>query len=137
MSFLIDTNVLSELQKGERADSGVKAWFASVPAEELYLSVLVIGELQCGISRLQLRDPAQAAVLEFRMGRLREQMQDRILPVNEAVAARWGQLNSRDPLPVIDGLLAATALEFGMTLVTRNTKDVERSCVVLLNPFAR
>ena len=63
-------------------------------------------------------------------------MQGRILPITENIAQRWGQINSPDPLPVIDALLAATALEHGMTLVTRNVRDVKRSGVLLLNPFS-
>jgi hypothetical protein len=89
-----------------------------------------------GIERLRRRDPEQAQRLERRMALIKERLTDRILPVSVAVAERWGRNNVPDALPVVDGLLAATALEHGLTLVTRNVRDVERSGVPLLNPFS-
>jgi predicted nucleic acid-binding protein len=136
MGFLIDTNILSEIQKGERADAGVKTWYADCDTAELYLSVLVVGEIRQGIERLKRRDPVQAERLENRLSEILSIMQERILPITESIAQRWGRINSPDPLPVIDGLLAATALEHKLTLVTRNVRDVQRSGVVLLNPFS-
>ncbi len=136
MGFLIDTNILSEIQKGERADIGVKTWYANCNPDDLFLSVLVVGEIRQGIERLKRRDPAQAERLEQRLVDVLSIMQGRILPVTESIAQKWGCLNSPDPLPVIDGLLAATALEHGLTLVTRNVRDVKRSGVELLNPFS-
>ncbi|HCI13600.1 MAG: twitching motility protein PilT [Gallionellales bacterium GWA2_60_142] len=135
MGFLIDTNILSELQKGERANIGVRTWYSQCNSDELFLSVLVVGEIRQGIERLKRRDPTQAARLEQRLNDVLTLMQGRILAVTENIAQRWGVLNSPDPLPVIDGLLAATALEHGLTLVTRNVRDVQRSGAVLLNPF--
>ncbi len=136
MGFLIDTNILSEVQKGRKADIGVKSWYDNCDPEEIYLSVLVVGEIRQGIERLRRRDPIQAEHLENRLREVRSIMQERILPITENIAQRWGKINSPDPLPVIDGLLAATALEHGMTLVTRNVRDVKRSGVLLLNPFS-
>ena len=136
MGYLIDTNILSELQKVERADSGVRAWYAKTRSEDLYLSVLVLGEVRQGIERLRRRDPDQAQRLEQRMAIIQARMEGRILPVSNAVAERWGRNNVPDALPVIDGLLAATALEHGLTLVTRNVRDVQRSGAQLLNPFS-
>jgi hypothetical protein len=136
MGFLIDTNILSELQKGDRTDAGVKNWFANCNPEDLYLSVLVVGEIRQGIERLRRRDPAQAERLEQRLADVLSMMQERILAITENIAQRWGSLNSPDPFPVIDGLLAATALEHGLTLVTRNVRDIERSGVACLNPFS-
>lgn len=136
MGFLIDTNILSEIQKGERADIGVKSWYANCNPEDMFLSVLVVGEIRQGIERLKRRDPAQAERLEQRLVDVLSIMQERILPITEAIAQRWGILNSPDPLPVVDGLLAATALEHGLTLVTRNVRDVKRSGVLLHNPFS-
>jgi predicted nucleic acid-binding protein len=98
-------------------------------------SVLALGEIQQGIERLRRRDPDQAQRLEQRMTLVRDRFADRVLPISPAVAERWGLINVPDALPVIDGLLAATALEHGLTLVTRNLRDVERSGAVLLNPF--
>ena len=134
MSFLLDTNVVSEGRKPS-ADAHVRAWYASVYSYELYLSVLVIGEIRQGIERLQRRDPVQAQAYERWLGLLRAEYADRILPVTEDVAEEWGRLNAISPLPIIDGLLAATAKVFGLTLVTRNTADMARTGVSLLNPF--
>jgi predicted nucleic acid-binding protein len=135
VDYLIDTNILSELQKGERANPGVRQWYARTPPEALYLSVLVIGEIRQGIERLQRRDPDQAARLEGRLEIIVDTLQARILPVTAAIAQRWGRLNAPDPLPVIDSLLAATALEHDLTLVTRNVRDVDRTSVRWFNPF--
>jgi predicted nucleic acid-binding protein len=136
MGFLIDTNVLSELQKGERADAGVRAWFNAADPRELYLSVLVIGEIRQGIERLRRRDAVQAERLEQRLAAIKAGFASRILPISERVAERWGRNNVPNRFPVIDGLLAATAQEHDLTLVTRNTSDVERCGVSLLNPFS-
>jgi predicted nucleic acid-binding protein len=125
LGFLIDTNILSEIQKGERADVGVKTWYANCDPSDLFLSVLVVGEIRQGIERLRRRDPTQAERLEQRLADVLDMMQGRILPITESIAQKWGGLNSPDPLPVIDGLLAATALEHGLTLVTRNVRDVK------------
>lgn len=136
MGFLIDTNILSEIQKGERADIDVKTWYANCNPDDFFLSVLVVGEICQGIERLRRRDPAQAERLEQRLADVLSMMQGRILPITENIAQRWGSINSPDPLPVIDGLLAATALEYGLILVTRNVRDIKRSGVLFLNPFS-
>ncbi|MDO9270553.1 MAG: type II toxin-antitoxin system VapC family toxin [Methylobacter sp.] len=133
---MIDTNILSELQKGGRCNADVQRWYAATDGDELLLSVLVIGEIRLGIERLRRRDAVQAARLEQKLLTVETLMAGRILPVTQAIAERWGRLNAPDPLPVIDGLLAATALEHDLTLVTRNVRDVERSGVHLLNPFS-
>jgi toxin FitB len=135
MGYLIDTNIISELQKGQRTDENVQAWFDNVAENELFLSVLVIGEIRLGIERLRRRDLPQALRLEQRLLVLQAKMAGRILPITETIANRWGKINSGDPLPIIDSLLAATALEHDLMLVTRNVRDVERSGVRLLNPF--
>jgi hypothetical protein len=135
MGFLIDTNVLSELRKKERANPGVQHWFAGVAGESLYLSVLVVGEVRNGIERLRRRDPAAADNLERWLTKVQTDMAGKILPVTTNIADRWGRLNAPDPLPVIDSLLAATALEHDLILVTRNVDDVKRTGVKLLNPF--
>lgn len=135
MGYLIDTNVWSELQKDARTNPGVARWYRTARLQELYFSVLVVGEVRRGIARLRRRDPAQANRLDMRLASLYTQMANRILPVTAAIAERWGELNVPDPLPVIDGLLAATALEHDLVLVTRNIRDVDRTGVRLLNPF--
>lgn len=136
MSFLVDTNVISELRKGARANAKVQGWFRSVDDAELYLSVLVIGELRHGVERLRRRDPPAAANLDRWLHELIERHTDRMLPVDAAVADRWGRLNVPDPIPAVDGLLASTALVHSLTLVTRNVRDVRRTGVRHLDPFA-
>jgi toxin FitB len=136
LSYLLDTNVISELRKGERADSKVLAWFADLADEEVFLSVLTIGEVRRGIESVRRRDPDSAAALDRWLALLREAHEDRILPIDRAIAEEWGRMNVPNPLPVIDGLLAATARVRGLTLVTCNLADVEGTAVVLLNPFA-
>jgi hypothetical protein len=129
MGYLIDTNVWSELQKGQRANPGVQRWFECIAAEELYLSVMVVGEVRRGIERLRRRDPQQAGYLEQRLEQLQDAMAGRILPISSPVAERWGRINVPDPLPVVDGLLAATALEHGLVLIytQRARRRKERS----------
>jgi predicted nucleic acid-binding protein len=136
VSFLLDTNVVSEARKGRRADAGVRAWLASVSGADLHVSVLVLGEIRQGIEGLRRRDPAQAEVLEAWLGRLRRDYADRVLPIDAEVAEEWGRMNVPDPVPSRDGLMAATARVRRLTFVTRNTSDVERTGVRLLNPFS-
>lgn len=135
MSYLIDTNVISELRKGKRADPGVVSWFASLADEEVFLSALTLGEIRRGIESIRRRDSAAATVLESWLGRISEAHRDRIVPVDRAIAEEWGRMNAPDPLPVVDGLLAATAKVVGLTLATRNTDDIARSGVSFFNPF--
>ena len=136
MSYLLDTSVLSELRKGDRADTGVRGWFAAAAEVDLYTSVLVVGEIRRGIESIRRRDPHSATALEQWLARLNETFADRVLPVDLAIADSWGVLNVPDPLPTVDGLLAATALVHHLTLVTRNVRDVERAGAIVLNPFA-
>lgn len=136
MNYLIDTNVISELRKGERADPDVAAWFAGLADGEVFLSALTLGEIRRGIESIRRRDPKSAAALESWLGRIADQHRNRILPVDRAIAEEWGRMNVPDPLPVIDGLLAATASVLGLTLATRNTADIARTGVSCLNPFS-
>ena len=135
MSFLLDTNVVSEPRKGRRADVNVMRWFSSVETEELYISVLVIGEIRQGIEGLRRRDALQAGHLESWLVGLRRGYADRILPVDLEVAEEWGRMNVLDPISTRDSLTAATAKVRNMTFVTRNTSDVVRTGARLLNPF--
>ncbi len=132
--FLLDTNIISEVRK-QNADAQVRAWFGSVPSSALYLSVLVVGEVRQGVTRLERRDPAQAAHIAEWLETLKTHYGERILPISTDIAEEWGRMNARQPLPVVDGLLAATAKVYALTLVTRNTVDVARTGVELLNPF--
>jgi toxin FitB len=135
LSFLLDTNVVSEPRKGRRADANVMRWFSSVGTEELYISVLVIGEIRQGIEGLRRRDVLQANHLESWLLGLRRGYADRILPVDLEAAEEWGHMNVPDPISTRDGLMAATAKVRNMTFVTRNTADVARTGARLLNPF--
>lgn len=134
MSFLLDTNVVSEFRK-KSPDAGASDWLGSVRSSQLYLSVLVVGEIKQGAERLAARDPKQAAVIEDWRQRLVRGYADRIVPVSLDVAETWGRLNATAPLPLVDGLMAATALVHDWTFVTRNHSDVERTGVRLLDPF--
>jgi predicted nucleic acid-binding protein len=135
VSYLIDTNVISELRKGRRANPGVASWFANLADDEVFLSALTLGEIRRGIESIRRRDSAAAAVLESWLGRISEAHRDRIVSVDRAIAEEWGRMNAPDPLPVVDGLLAATAKVVGLTLVTRDTDDIARSGVSFFNPF--
>jgi toxin FitB len=135
MGWLIDTNVLSELRKGTRTDPAVSTWLDGTSDTDLYTSVLVLGELRRGIESIRRRDGVAAAALELWLTRTMEVFADRIIPIDAAITDRWGRLNVPDPVPTIDGLLAATALERNLVLVTRNTRDVESTGVRCLNPF--
>ena len=135
MSYLIDTNVISELRKGTRADRQVADWFAGLAEEDVYLSVLTIGEIRKGIESIRLRDRRSAAPLDRWLHELVGTHRERILPVDAAVAEEWGRLNVPGPLPVVGGLLAATAAVHGLVLATRSVKDLRSTDVALLNPF--
>lgn len=136
MGYLLDTNVVSELRKGS-PDSNVEAWYDSVAGSELFLSALTIGEIRMGVERARRKDLGKAASLENWLTRLVTAYGDHIVPVDTAIADTWARLSVPDPLPVIDGLLAATAHDRGWTLVTRNARDVRRTGVRVLNPFER
>jgi predicted nucleic acid-binding protein len=137
VSWLLDTNVLSELRKGASADKGIRAWFAATDDEDLYTSVLVLGEVRRGIESIRRRDTASALALEQWLVRLATGFGERILPVDVRVADRWGVLNVPDPVPTVDGLLAATALVHDLVLVTRNVRDVATTGVEVLDPSSR
>ena len=136
MSFLVDTNVLSELRKAERANANVRAWFDGVGEDDLYLSVLVIGELRRRIAGVAQRDPAAATALDGWLRAVISHYAERILDVTVDVAQASGTFNVPDPLPVVDSLLAATAHVHGLTVVTRNVVDIARTGVPVLDPFA-
>lgn len=136
MSYLVDTNVLSELRR-KVPDAGVLAWFAKRPPVTLYLSVLTLGEIRKGVEgiadtlrRQTLTDWLETDLPLFFTGR--------VLPVDATVTDRWGRMVAAAgrPLPAIDSLLAATALAHELVLVTRNTKDFVGLPVQLFNPWS-
>ena len=133
--FLLDTNILSELRKENRCDAGVRRWFEEA-ASELYVSVLVLGEIRQGIERIRLRDQTQARALEKWLGWISTEFADRLLPVNEKVADQWGRLGVRQPVPVLDAFLAATALAHDLTVVSRDEAGFRTTGVQVINPFS-
>ena len=132
--YLLDTNVVSELRKGR--DAHVAQWARSVPCHLMFLSVITVMELETGILRLQRKDAVQTAILDdWFKKRVLPTFTGRILPVNLAVARRCTTLHVPDPRSYRDALIAATALEAGLTVVTRNTADFEPTGVGVLNPW--
>lgn len=135
MTFLIDTNIISEVRKGDRGNPAVAAWWNGVAEDDLWLSPLVLGEIRKGVELARRRDPRKAEALEAWLADLMSGFGDRVLPVDAAVAEQWGKMNALRPIPVVDALLAATAKVNGLTLVTRNVADVAGLDVDVLNPF--
>jgi toxin FitB len=137
VSYLIDTNVLSELRR-KVPDPGVADWFSQRPAGTLHLSVLTLGEIRKGIEAL-LDAPRRLALLDWLETDLPAFFSGRILPIDLAVADRWGRLVAQAgrPLPAIDSLLVATAAQHGLILVTRNQRDMQGLGVQVLNPWDR
>lgn len=135
MSFLVDTNIISELRKGNRCNPGVRSWVGGTLPDSLFVSVLTLGEIVKGIQRIRRRDTRAATSLQDWLDGVVAEYADRILIVDHAVAEEWGRLNADDPLPTIDSLLAATAIVHSMTLVTRNVRDFARTGVPCINPF--
>lgn len=131
--YLIDTDVLSALRKRER-NPGVARWIADQRAIDLFLSVVSIGELERGLAAVEGRDPAFADRLEDWLDALLRHYGDRILPVDLPVARRWGRLSQQAGNAGPDLLIAATALEHGLTVVTRNTRHFEPTGVPVLDP---
>ncbi|MFT5469017.1 MAG: putative nucleic acid-binding protein [Verrucomicrobiales bacterium] len=136
--YLLDTNVLSELRKGGRADERVRKCVAGLPSDQLYLSVIVLAEIRKGIAGIRSRDPQQAIHLETWRARLESEYDflGRLLTVDAEVARAWGDLQGVRPVSIMDGFLAATALVRDLTIVTRNESDFSGLGVGILNPFA-
>jgi predicted nucleic acid-binding protein len=135
VTYLIDTNIISEVRKGARCDARVSAWYASIADEDLFLSTLVLGEIRKGVELARPRDSAKAAALERWLREVEGAFDGRVLGIDNAVSDQWGRMSAIRPVPVIDGLLAATALINGLTLVTRNDRDVSGLGATVLNPF--
>jgi toxin FitB len=136
VKFLLDTNVISEIRKRDRAHRKVASWVARTPVGEMGTSVIVLAEIRRGIELKRRSDPEQAASLDRWFAQMRTRLGDRVLPIDEPVAEAWALLSVPDPLPLIDGLLAATAKVHGLTLVTRNVADIARTGVSVLDPFS-
>lgn len=135
MTYLIDTNILSETRK-RQPSPGVAGWITATPPGRMYISVLTMGELEQGIARIRGRgDWKQAASLEQWLAAVETAFADRILPLALPAAKIWGRQSPARPLPVVDALIAATAQVHGLTVVTRNVKDYEHAGLQVLNPF--
>ena len=135
MSYLVDTNVVSELRKRRRANQSVVAWFEEREPEELYLSVLVIGELRRGAARIRRRDPTAADSLDRWVTQIGERFGNRVLAVDQAVAERWGEITAQPTVPDVDGLIAATALVHDLVVVTRNVRHIAPTGARCVDPF--
>jgi predicted nucleic acid-binding protein len=136
MTYLLDTNVVSEIHK-RRPDRSVLDWLAGTSPHERHLSVLTLGEVRRWAERRRhRRDEAAAVAMERWLGELVVSYGRRVIPVTVEVAERWGLLGVPDPVPDVDGLLAATALVHDWTVVTRNTADFERTGVRTFSPFS-
>jgi predicted nucleic acid-binding protein len=134
--FLLDTNVVSELRRPERADSHVRAWAAKTPAALYALSVVTVQELERGTLLMERRDAQQGAILRRWLDEeVLTKLAARILPIDIAVARRCAALHVPHPRPERDALIAATALTHGLTVVTHNTGDFEPTGVALLDPW--
>lgn len=137
--YLIDTNIISEARKGKRANPGVQRFFETVGRDEqdVFLSVITIGELRRGIELMQHRgDADQAAVLEAWLTDILNEYSDHILPIDADTAQLWGRLRVPHPENALDKLIAATALIHDLTVVTRNQRDFQGAGVKVLNPFS-
>ena len=137
--YLLDTNVVSELRKvrSGKADANVARWAEQADAAELFISVIVLQELEIGVLLAERRDSAQGRILRVWLeGHVLSAFSGRILPVDTAVARVSARLHVPDPRPVRDALIAATAMVHDMTVVTRNTQDLAPTGVPVVNPWA-
>ena len=135
MSYLIDTNVISEIIKKKPKQSVIK-WFDSIPNNELYLSVITFGEIRKGIETIE--DPQKKETLRVWLEHeLPSWFDNRIISITKEISDRWGRLHAeiRRPIPAIDSLLAATALHLDLAIVTRNIKDFNYSALEIINPW--
>lgn len=135
--YLLDTNIVSELRKGDRANPNVLAWYQARDKRELYLSVVTLAELRRGIALLRKRDPVQADALDRWCHALQRGFSraGHLLNLRAAEAAAWGELMAIRPLPILDAFLAATAKTHNLALVTRNEADFAGLPVTVENPF--
>jgi hypothetical protein len=132
--WLLDTNVISETRK-IRPNAAVIAFLSAADSAALFLSVLTLGELRKGVETKRRSDPAAAAALGAWVDGIETTFADRVLDVDSGVARLWGELSADRSLPVVDTLIAATAIRRGLTLVTRNTRDVAGTGVATLDPW--
>lgn len=134
--YLLDTNVVSELRKGVKADNKVVSWARAVSTSSLFLSVITVLELEAGVLLKERKDSYQGAILRSWLdAHVLPSFSDRILNIDVAVALRCAKLHVPNPRSERDALISATALIHGLIIVTRNTKDFKETGVELLNPW--
>jgi len=134
--YILDTNVISELRKGKKAERSVRMWAQALPAANLYLSVVSVLELEIGILLVERRDRKQGAILRTWIdGHVLPSFSGRILAIDTVVAQRCALLHVPNPRSDRDALIAATALVHGMTVVTRNASDFQATGVGIINPW--
>ena len=135
--YLLDTNVISELRHGKPQQSpAVRAWAADKDMSRLFLSAITVLELEKGVQALERKQPPQGSALRDWLDRVKTAFADRILPFNEDTAVLCSAMHFPQPKPERDTMIAATALQHRMTLITRNVTDFEKTGVALINPFA-
>ena len=130
--YLVDTNVISDAR---RKIPQALSWLQSVPPDEIFLSVITLGEIARGIAQKQRTDPRAAQVFERWLARLRTTHKAGILPITDVIAIEWGRLAAERPRGDADGLIAATAIVHGLTVVTRNVRDFADTGVPCINPW--
>ena len=135
MSFLLDTNLISELRKGALCNRSVWQWHEAHPSEEMYLSVLTTGEIRKGVASCRGKDPSKARAFENWLKGVELAFEARILPVTAEIADLWGRIFPGANVSVVDGLIAATAACHDLTVATRNERDFQRCGVDFVNPF--
>jgi toxin FitB len=136
LTYLIDTNVLSELRKGPKTDPKVAAWAQTIDETDIFISVVTILEIERGILLGERRDKRQGALLRsWLINRVIPEFKDRILPVDTSIARHCAALQVPDPRPHLDALIAATARVHRLRLVTRNVADFRGTGAELMNPW--
>jgi predicted nucleic acid-binding protein len=135
MPYLLDTNILSELRKGQQCDPNVLKWAKQTASDRHYISGLSLGEIRKGIEILRRKSPEQCLAFENWLITLRTEYETDILTVSDRISDQWGHMMAKQTKPVIDGLLAATALTHKLTMATRNAKDFKNTGIKVINPF--
>ena len=135
MTYLLDTNIVSEISK-RTPNAGVLQWFDEAEDTDLFISGITVGEIRKGIEQKRRTDPNRAQRLETMLENIRTNYRNRIIPVSEEVAEEWGRMCMVYPNHAVDNLLSATAKVHGLTLVTRNVRDIEIHDIAYLNPFS-
>jgi toxin FitB len=135
VTYLLDTNVLSEMRKRSRADRRVTAFSEHVGTRSIHTSWIVIAEMRRGAALARRRDPIQAKALDMWIAEVLESLGERVHPVDRPVAEKWADIMVPDPCSPMDALVAATALVHGLTVVTRNVSDFKNTGVAMLDPW--